>query len=57
LDLISEKLFALKTNGGNEYCGAVIQDVTQKLQWGKANSNMKLIYIAGNEAFNQGGIN
>ena len=57
LDLISEKLFALKTNGGNEYCGAVIQDATQKLQWGKANSNMKLIYIAGNEAFNQGGIN
>lgn len=57
LDLISEKLFALKTNGGNEYCGAVIQDATQKLQWGKANSNMKLIYIAGNEAFNQGRIN
>nr|WP_315253664.1 vWA domain-containing protein [uncultured Flavobacterium sp.] len=57
LDLISEKLFALKTNGGNEYCGAVIQDATKKLQWGAANNNMKLIYIAGNEAFNQGGIN
>lgn len=57
LDLISEKLFALKTNGGNEYCGAVIQDATKKLQWEKENSNMKLIYIAGNEAFNQGGIN
>lgn len=57
LDLISEKLFALKTNGGNEYCGAVIQDATKKLQWGSANNNMKLIYIAGNEAFNQGGIN
>lgn len=57
LDLISEKLFALRTNGGNEYCGAVIQDATKKLQWGKDNNNMKLIYIAGNEAFNQGGIN
>lgn len=57
LDLISEKLFALRTNGGNEYCGAVIQDATQKLQWGKENSNMKLIYIAGNETFNQGRIN
>lgn len=57
LDLISEKLFALKTNGGNEYCGAVIQDATQKLQWEKESTNMKLIYIAGNEAFNQGGIN
>jgi hypothetical protein len=57
LDLISEKLFALKTNGGNEYCGAVIQDATKKLQWGKESNNMKLIYIAGNEAFDQGGIN
>lgn len=57
LDLISEKLFALRTNGGNEYCGAVIQDATKKLQWGKEKDNMKLIYIAGNEAFNQGGIN
>jgi hypothetical protein len=57
LDLISEKLFALRTNGGSEYCGAVIQDATKKLQWGKENQNMKLIYIAGNEAFNQGSIN
>jgi len=57
LDLISEKLFSLRTNGGNEYCGAVIQDATKQLKWGKDNNNMKLIYIAGNEAFNQGGIN
>ena len=57
LDLISEKLFSLRTNGGNEYCGAVIADATKQLSWGKDNSNMKLIYIAGNEPFNQGGIN
>lgn len=57
LDLISEKLFSLKTNGGNEYCGAVIQDATKKLEWGTENTNMKLIYIAGNEDFDQGGIN
>ena len=57
LDLISEKLFALSTNGGSEYCGAVIQDATKKLKWAKENNNMKLIYIAGNEEFNQGGIN
>lgn len=57
LDLISEKLFALSTNGGNEYCGAVIQDATKQLKWAKEKSNMKLIYIAGNEDFNQGGIN
>ncbi|MGO4772686.1 VWA domain-containing protein [Flavobacterium sp. W22_SRS_FK3] len=57
LDLISEKLFALSTNGGNEYCGAVIQDATKQLKWARENRNMKLIYIAGNEDFNQGRIN
>lgn len=57
LDLISEKLFALRTNGGSEYCGAVIQDATQKLTWKDGMQNMKLIYIAGNEPFTQGNIN
>jgi hypothetical protein len=57
LDLISEKLFALRTNGGSEYCGAVIQDATKQLSWGKDNNNMKLIYVCGNEPFNQGSIN
>lgn len=54
LDLISEKLFSLRTNGGSEYCGAVIQDATQKLEWGSDKGNMKLLYIAGNEPFSQG---
>jgi hypothetical protein len=57
LDLISEKLFTLRTNGGNEYCGAVIQDATKKLEWGKNRHNMKLIYVCGNEGFDQGSVN
>ena len=57
LDLISEKLFALKTNGGTEYCGAVIQNASSQLDWNNNSKSMKLIYIAGNEAFNQQGIN
>jgi len=56
LDLISEKLFSLRTNGGNEFCGAVIQDATKKLKWNDGQADMKLIYIAGNESFNQGGV-
>lgn len=56
LDLISEKLFSLRTNGGNEYCGAVIAQATKKLEWGHNPADMKLIYIAGNEPFNQGSI-
>ncbi|MGC4040694.1 MAG: hypothetical protein QM710_07915 [Flavobacterium sp.] len=56
LDLISEKLFSLKTNGGNEFCGAVIQDAASQLKWEDGAANMKLVYIAGNEGFNQGGV-
>lgn len=54
LDLISEKLFELKTNGGDEYCGWTIQDVTNDLEWSDSNEDLKLIIIAGNEPFNQG---
>lgn len=56
LDLISEKLFALSTNGGSEYCGAVIRKATQQLEWSSNSNDIKLIYIAGNEPFTQGGI-
>lgn len=56
LDLISEKLFSLTTNGGQEYCGAVINEAVNKLEWGSKKSDMKLVYIAGNEPFNQGKI-
>jgi hypothetical protein len=57
LDLISEKLFSLRTNGGSEYCGAVISDATKELKWDDGKNNMKLVYICGNEGFNQGPIN
>ncbi|AZA79756.1 VWA domain-containing protein [Chryseobacterium sp. G0186] len=56
LDLVSEKLFALRTNGGSEYCGAVIRDAANNLNWDSNEKSMKLIYIAGNEPFNQGKI-
>lgn len=56
LDLISEKLFSLRTNGGSEYCGAVIQQATKDLKWEDGKGVMKLIYIAGNESFKQGPI-
>ncbi|KUJ51001.1 vWA domain-containing protein [Chryseobacterium sp. JAH] len=56
LDLVSEKLFALRTNGGSEYCGAVIRDASTNLNWDGNEKSMKLIYIAGNEPFNQGKI-
>ena len=56
LDLISEKLFALTTSGSQEYCGTVISKATKDLDWGNSKADMKLIYIAGNEIFEQGNI-
>ena len=57
LDVVSQKLFALKTNGGSEYCGAVISDALNKLEWSEDSRDLKMIYIAGNEPFNQGPVN
>lgn len=57
LDLISQNLFALQTSGGTEYCGAVIKDATSQLEWNNSDKSMKLVYIAGNEAFDQEGVN
>ena len=54
LDEISEKLFSLTTNGGEEYCGEVIQTSLQQLPWNKNPDFLKMIFIAGNEPFDQG---
>ncbi len=54
LDEISEKLFSLTTNGGEEYCGTVIHTSLKQLEWGKNPDDLKLIFIAGNEPFTQG---
>ena len=57
LDEISEKLFSLRTNGGNEFCGQVIHTSLRQLDWGNNKNDLKLIFIAGNEPFTQGKIN
>lgn len=54
LDKLSEALFALKTNGGSEYCGAVIGKAANVLNWQKGDGAYKTIFIAGNEPFTQG---
>jgi hypothetical protein len=57
LDVISEQLFSLKTNGGSEYAGAVIEDAVKKLEWSDDSNNLRIVLIAGNEPFTQGPIN
>ncbi|HRH36988.1 MAG TPA: hypothetical protein PK760_01500 [Flavobacteriales bacterium] len=57
MDEVSKELFALRTNGGNEYCGAVIGSSLDGLEWGDSDADMKLLFIAGNEEFTQGPVN
>lgn len=56
LDLISQELFALTTDGSEEFCGTVIQRAVKELEWGQNDADMKLLYIAGNEVFDQGSV-
>lgn len=56
LDELSRELFALKTNGGEEYCGAVIQRALADLAWDPSDKTYKAIFIAGNEPFTQGSV-
>jgi hypothetical protein len=56
LDNISQELFKLTTNGGEEYCGHAIHTSLKELEWDSQSSNYKVIFIAGNEDFLQGNI-
>jgi len=56
LDLISAALFSLTTNGGDEYCGMVIDRALSSLAWSRGDRDLRMIFIAGNEPFTQGPI-
>lgn len=56
LDLVSEKLFGLRTSGGEEYCAAALVSSLKELNWSSSPQDLKLVYIAGNESFKQGPI-
>lgn len=57
LDQVSHGLFSLSTNGGSEYCGYVLETALNDLQWSRSDSDIKTIFIAGNEPFTQGPVN
>ena len=56
LDSLSQNLFSLKTNGGDEYCGQVIFSSLNELKWDASPESYKVIFIAGNEDFLQGSL-
>lgn len=53
LDLISERLFALKTNGGTEYVGRVLGRAASDLKWSDSESDLRIVIVAGNESADQ----
>lgn len=53
LDLVSEKLFALRTNGGTELVGRVLHKAVTQLDWNASPTGLKLIVVAGNESADQ----
>ncbi len=55
LDHLSSKLFALHVgNGGREYYGEVIKAASDHLSWSSSPDVYKVVFVAGNETFNQG---
>ena len=53
LDEVSRALFALEVKGGVELCGETIRQACDDLNW-NADAGYRAIFIAGNEAFDQG---
>ncbi|MGH7178447.1 MAG: vWA domain-containing protein [Tepidisphaeraceae bacterium] len=54
LDRVSEKLWSLRTCGGDEYCAQVIGRAVADLDWDTRPAVFRAIFIAGNEPFTQG---
>jgi hypothetical protein len=52
LDMVSQKLFALRTDGGEEYVGRVL-DRAAGLEWTDSDDALKLVVVAGNESADQ----
>jgi hypothetical protein len=52
LDLVSERLFALGTSGGDEYVGRVVGHALDRLAWTDGPA-LKIVFVAGNESADQ----
>jgi hypothetical protein len=53
-DSVFENLLSLKTSGSDENFGFAIQVFLKHLKWSVKKSDLRLIFVAGNEEFNQG---
>ena len=53
LDFISQSLFALKTWGGEEYVGRVLDTALTRLKWSDDPKALRIAIVAGNESADQ----
>ena len=53
LDLVSERLFALETDGGTELVGRVLGRAADVLDWSDSEDSLRLAIVAGNESADQ----
>lgn len=52
LDLVSERLFALETRGGEELVGRVVHHALANLSWTEGDA-VRILFVAGNESADQ----
>lgn len=52
LDKVSERLFAMQTNGGDEFVGRVVRHALDRLTWSGGNA-ARILFVAGNESADQ----
>jgi von Willebrand factor type A domain len=53
LDTVYSKLFALKTNGGEEYVARAVDAAVSGMQWDGDPDALKIVFVAGNEPADQ----
>ena len=53
LDRVSESLFSLKTNGGDEYVARAVRRALRDLEWSDTPQALRMVIVAGNESANQ----
>jgi hypothetical protein len=54
LDEVSRALFSLSTNGGSEHAPQAIDRASTDLEWRAGDGVLRVMYVAGNETFQQG---
>jgi von Willebrand factor type A domain len=54
LDEVSRALYSLSIRGGSEHAPQAIERAAHELQWADGDGVLRVVYVAGNESFQQG---